>query len=92
MKYYFCLLSTEEALVPTNIGLNYALTKRASWIEIASSGASDAFVNDGNKGHYFAYHDGKSYMLQKRYINLDDKYIVIICTESKAGCDTITSF
>lgn len=85
MKCFFCLLSKEEANDPTKIGYAYALTKKKDWIQ---NDDTENYLTGALKGVDFMVHDGKVYMFLKRYVDLKNNEQLVVCTESKFGCDT----
>lgn len=91
MIYVFCLLTAEECKDPTHFGLNYAKTKQSEWITGPSSGTSE-WVSASQKGRDFVYKDGKAYMIHKTYFDTETNKCVVICKESRDGCDTRTEF
>lgn len=90
MSYFFCLLSAEECKDPTHFGFNYAKKKESEWISAPVE--IKEFASVGAKGQYYVYKDEKAYMLFKYYYDSDNTRIVIICKESKDGCDTRDNF
>lgn len=85
MNYFMCLLDKEESKDGLKIGLSYALKKESEWI--ACDYISE-YLTGVAKGVDFAVKDGKSYMIVKRYCDVQNKRVIIICTESTCGCDT----
>ena len=85
MKYFFCLVPKENAKSATNIGRCYAYANRSSWIE--DTELSTYLTAGYVKGTDFVVHEGKSYMIMKTFLDLDEKFAVILATESTMGCD-----
>lgn len=90
MTMMFCLLSLEECKDPTHFGLNYAKTKQSEWI--TGPDETLTWVTASQKGRDFIYKDGKSYMIHKTYFDSETNNCVVICKESRDGCDTRTEF
>jgi hypothetical protein len=84
MNYYFCLLSAEEAKDPTKYGYNFALTKESDWIQ---SNDAENYLTGVIKGVDFFIKDGITYSFHKRFLDLDNKRIVVLALESTSGCD-----
>lgn len=87
MKYYFCLISSEEAKTPQNLGRHFVFTHRDRWIE---NTAVAPYLTAGYvKGVDFVEHEGKAYMILKTFINIDpgEPFVAILAAESTMGCD-----
>jgi hypothetical protein len=84
MEYYFCLLTAEEAKDPIKLGWAYTKTKESEWLLCSET---ENYMTGVVKGIDFIIHDGKSYMILKRFCDIDSKKIVALCQESSFGCD-----
>ena len=87
MKYYFCLISKEEAKTPNNLGRHYVFSHRDKWIE--NTDVAPYLTAGYVKGVDFVEHEGKAYMLMKSFINIDpgEAFVVFMTVESTMGCD-----
>lgn len=86
MKYYFCLVDKSNVSTGTNVGKTFAYKNRSKWIE-AKDGIHNYLTAGYMKGVDFVVLDGKAYMIMKSYIDLTENFVVLVCTESVAGCD-----
>ena len=92
--YYFCLVPKEDlnnngmnfTMNGINVGRTYAYNHRSSWIKLTEA---EAYLGAGYvKGVDNVTHNGKAYGIMKNYIDLDEGFIVFVCSESVQGCDT----
>lgn len=85
MKYFFCLIPDKDARDGVNIGRTYAYKNRAKWKEV--SGISEYLTAGYVKGVDFIVVDDVAYEMKKTYLDANEKFIVILATESISGCD-----
>lgn len=85
MHYYICLLNKEESKDGLKIGLSYALKKESEWIQCDEI---SEYLTGVAKGVDFAVKDNTSYMIVKRYCDIQNKRVIVICIETSYGCDT----
>ena len=89
MTYWFFLMTNEERKDPGKLGFNYAKTQESRWIEVEDA---EVFATGAVKGIDYVYDDEKSYMILKRYLDIETSKVVIICVESPSYCDVRTEF
>lgn len=86
MKYYFCLVDRESAKSGTNLGRDYIYKHRSEWVDGPEN--IYLYLTAGYvKGVDYVTFNNKAYMLLKSYIDLNEGFVVILCTESVSGCD-----
>jgi hypothetical protein len=86
LPYYFCLISKKEAKNGANLGRTYVYDHRSEWISFPAG--IELYLTAGYmKGEDFVTKDGVAYWIKKTFIDLDEKFVVLMCTESDQGCD-----
>ena len=86
MKYYFCLVPEQDAKNGVNIGRSYAYKNRSKWIEKSNL---EGYLTVGYvQGVDLVTHNNKAYMIRKTFIDLDEDFLVFVCTESTIGADS----
>ena len=90
MKTYLFFISNEDAKDGNKTGFAYAKSKKSSWIEqsFSISDVDCVYVEGINNGQdYIVKHD-VVYTPYKKYVNITENYILIICKTSELGCET----
>ena len=85
MKYYACLIPKEDGKIGLNVGRYYTYQHRREWVD--ASGI-DTFLAAGyvKGGDHFTYNN-KAYIIMKSFIDLNEKFVVVVAIESTNGCD-----
>lgn len=87
MKYFFMLVTYEESYNPSSSGWTFALKNKDRWVA-APDNISQYLTAGYVTGIDYVTVGEKAYYLRKSFINLDEDAVVILCVESKQGCDT----
>lgn len=87
MNYYFCLVNNTDKSTGVNVGRTYAYQHRSEWISIPGSDISQYLTTGYVKGVDYVVYNNKAYMIMKSYLDLNEKFVVLVCTESISGCD-----
>lgn len=87
MKYYFMLLSKEEAKNPANLGAKYVFGHKDKWCEEDAEEWAKYLTAGYVKYVDYAVKDNKAYYILKTYMDLDANSVVLLCRESEFGCD-----
>ena len=90
MTTYLFFVSAEEAKDGTKTGFGYAISKRSEWVQknISDSDIGCVYVTGLEHGQDYIVYDNVVYAVYKKYVNVDENYVVVICRESEYGCDT----
>ena len=87
LKYYYCLVPWEDTKGGTAEGMGYAYANQDRWIETTEDKVSE-WQSGAVLGCAFVVKDQIAYAVRKSYMDLDNNWVVVICIESKQGCDT----
>ena len=87
MKYFFCLIPKEDS-AGINIGRRYAYDNRDKWVE-GDIELSTYLASGYTNGVDFVVHNGIAYYVKKSYLDLAEKFVVLVCKESIEGCDKV---
>ena len=85
-KFFFLDYATAKA-DPTKIGYKYAKLHESEWVD-GPSGFVGNLTSGVNKGIDNAIHDGKAYLINRVYFDVDNDLALVICVESIFGGDT----
>ena len=85
MKYYFCLVPHSDR-AGLNTGRKFAYENRDKWIE-GDIELSTYLASGYTVGVDFIVHEGKAYYIKKSYLDIEEKFVVIVCRESIDGAD-----
>lgn len=86
MKYYFCLVPKNENQ-PRNMGMTYTYEHRSNWIAVDGDEYCKYLTAGYMKGVDFTVYKGKCYMIMKTFLDLEENFVVMLCTESAYGSD-----
>ena len=86
MTYYFSLVPFEDSKNGVNLGCTYAYAHRDKWVQ-GPADVSDFLAAGYVKGIDHVRYNGKAYSILRSYVDLDEDFVVIVCTESVTGCD-----
>lgn len=87
MKYFFCLVNNGDLPVGSNPGRRFVYENRDKWIEKSGEDYSRYLTAGYVKGVDYVTYKGKAYWMLKSFVDLEEDFIVIVCTESLTGCD-----
>lgn len=86
LPYYFCLIPKEDCKTTTNLGRTYVYEHRDQWVSFPAG--IELYLTAGYmKGEDFVTKDGKAYWIKKTFIDLEERIVILMCTESVQGCD-----
>ena len=89
MTYKFCFLTANEAMDGTKIGYKYAKSKESEWVDAGND--FNGIITVGMvKGSDFIIHNDKAYAMMKNFYDVDNKCVLVVCTEVSTGCETKT--
>lgn len=88
MTYEFFFISKEDAKDGTKLGYSFAKAHQNEWVSKSGNEAMNDVVADGQTGVVFVVHDGIVYQLYKKYVEIDNNKVIVLCTESTYGSDT----
>lgn len=84
MELKFCLVPKDEIL-PQNSGSTYVFSHESDWVDGTSvlPFLSTGFV----KGVDHVFYQGKTYMILKSFLDIENDRVVILAEESVSGYD-----
>ena len=90
MTNYLFFLSEEEFRDGSKTGFAYAKTKQSYWVQsnISSSDLKCAFIDGMTYGQDHVIYNDIVYEPYKKYVNIDENYVLTICKECMSGCET----
>lgn len=88
MKYYYCLIPYEDTKGGVSEGKAYAYANRDKWIEATDQAGTSEWQTGTVLGCEFVIKNQVAYQVRKSYLDFDNNWVVVICIESRQGCDT----